>query len=92
LNEGNNDNYNVNPSLTTELKSADRSVGTNLFELTTYPSYEDNPDYIILKRELQEAVNSFINTGLTIMKKWSRININVSIPGVFPTDEVDCER
>jgi hypothetical protein len=46
-------------------------------ELTTSPSYEDNPDYIILKRELQEAVNTFINTGLTVMKKWSRINIKL---------------
>jgi hypothetical protein len=46
-------------------------------ELTNSPSCEDNPDYIILKRELQEAVNTFINTGLTVMKKWSRINIKL---------------
>ena len=38
-------------------------------ELSTSPSYENNPDFITLKRELQEALNTFTTIGLNIMKK-----------------------
>jgi hypothetical protein len=46
-------------------------------ELSTSPSYENNPDFITLKRELQEALNTFTTTGLNIMKKWSIVNIKL---------------
>ena len=46
-------------------------------ELTTSPSYENNPDYIELKRELNEAVSEFTRKGLHIMKRWSNINITL---------------
>jgi hypothetical protein len=46
-------------------------------ELTTSPSYENNPDYIELKRELNEAVSDFTRKDLHIMKKWSNINITL---------------
>jgi hypothetical protein len=48
-------------------------------ELTTSPSYENNPNFIVLKKELQEAVSQFTSTGLEIMKKWSIINIHLLI-------------
>jgi hypothetical protein len=48
-------------------------------ELTTSPSYENNPDFILLKKELQDAVSLFTETGLEIMKKWSLINIQLLI-------------
>jgi hypothetical protein len=37
-------------------------------ELSTSPSYENNSDFIILKRELQEALNTFTTIGLNVMK------------------------
>jgi uncharacterized surface anchored protein len=37
-------------------------------ELTTSPSYENNPEYIELKRELNEAVSEFTRKGLHIIK------------------------
>jgi hypothetical protein len=46
-------------------------------ELSTSPSYENNPDFIILKRELQEALNTFTSIGMNIMKKWSIVNIKL---------------
>jgi hypothetical protein len=46
-------------------------------ELSTSPSYENNSDFITLKKELQDAVNTFTNKGLNVMKKWSLININL---------------
>jgi len=46
-------------------------------ELTTSPSYENNRDFIILKRELNEAVEDFTKKGLNIMKRWSHINIRL---------------
>jgi len=46
-------------------------------ELTTSPSYENNRDFIILKRELNEAVEDFTEKGLNIMKRWSHINIRL---------------
>ncbi len=46
-------------------------------ELTTSPSYENNRDFIILKRELNEAVEDFTLKGLNIMKRWSHINIRL---------------
>jgi hypothetical protein len=46
-------------------------------ELTTSPSCENNRDFIILKRELNEAVKEFMKKGLHIMKSWSHINIRL---------------
>jgi len=46
-------------------------------ELSTSPSYESNSDFITLKRELQEALNTFTTKGLNVLKKWSLININL---------------
>jgi hypothetical protein len=37
--------------------------------LTTSPDFENNPNYITLKKELQTAVSKFISTGMEIMKK-----------------------
>jgi len=48
-------------------------------DLITSPNYEDNPNFIILKKELQDAVSQFMSTGLEIMKKWSIINVNLLI-------------
>jgi hypothetical protein len=48
-------------------------------DLTTSPSYENNPNFILLKKELQDAVSLFTTTGLEIMKKWSVINIHLLI-------------
>jgi hypothetical protein len=48
-------------------------------DLTTSPSYENNPNFILLKKELQDAVSLFTETGLEIMKKWSIINIHLLI-------------
>jgi hypothetical protein len=48
-------------------------------DLTTSPDFENDPNYIILKRELQTAVSHFIATGMEIMKKWSIINIDLLI-------------
>jgi hypothetical protein len=46
-------------------------------ELSTSPSYKNNPDFIILKRELQEALDVFTSTGMNIMKKWFLVNIKL---------------
>jgi hypothetical protein len=46
-------------------------------ELTTSPSYEDNPIFLECKQELQESVSNFIKQGLSIMKKWSIHNIKL---------------
>lgn len=48
-------------------------------DLTTSPSYENNPNFILLKKELQDAVSLFTETDLEIMKKWSIINIHLLI-------------
>jgi len=48
-------------------------------ELTTSPGYENNPNFIILKRDLQTAVSQFMSKGLEIMKEWSLINISLII-------------
>jgi len=47
------------------------------YKLTTSPSYENNRDFIILKRELNVAVEDFTKKGLQIMKRWSHINIRL---------------
>jgi hypothetical protein len=38
-------------------------------DLTTSPDFENYPNYITLKKELQTAVSKFISTGMEIMKK-----------------------
>ncbi len=48
-------------------------------DLTTSPDFENDPNYLILKQKLQDAVALFTTTGLEIMKEWSKININLLI-------------
>jgi hypothetical protein len=46
-------------------------------ELSISPSYERNPDFIMHKKELQIALNTFTTTGFNIIKKWSIDNIKL---------------
>ncbi len=55
-----------------------RSLRINC-ELTTSPSYENDPNYITLKQELQTIVNNFKTQGLDVMKRWSLYNIELLI-------------
>jgi hypothetical protein len=48
-------------------------------ELTTSPDFENDPNYLVLKQKLQDAVSRFTTTGLEIMQDWSKININLLI-------------
>jgi len=48
-------------------------------DLTTSPDFENDPNYLILKQKLQDAVALFTTTGLEIMQEWSKININLLI-------------
>jgi uncharacterized coiled-coil protein SlyX len=48
-------------------------------DLTTSPDFENNPNYITLKKDLQTAVSNFISTGMEIMKKWSITNVDLLI-------------
>jgi hypothetical protein len=41
------------------------------------PSYENCPEYIELKKDLSDTVQTFMTNGLEIMKKWSKINIRL---------------
>ncbi len=53
-----------------------RSLRVNC-ELTTSPTYEEDPEFLTIKKELQDAVNTFKQTGLALMKRWSVSNIKL---------------
>jgi hypothetical protein len=46
-------------------------------DLTTTSAYENNPEFLSLKQELQETVRTFTKQGLLVMQKWSLINIKL---------------
>jgi hypothetical protein len=46
-------------------------------ELTTSPSYNNNPVFLKLKTKLQEKVSQFITEGTNIMTDWTRMNVQL---------------
>jgi hypothetical protein len=48
-------------------------------ELSTSPAFENNPNFLQLKEELQDEVSSFIQKGTAKMIKWSVVNIQLLI-------------
>jgi hypothetical protein len=46
-------------------------------ELSTSPAFENNPDFLQLKEELQDEVSNFIQKGTAIMTKWAAVNIQL---------------
>jgi len=46
-------------------------------ELTSSPSYANHPDFLKLKAEFQQELNTFITNGTRIMSKWASINVKL---------------
>ncbi len=46
-------------------------------ELTSSPSYTNHPDFLKLKDEFQQELNTFIKNGARIMSKWASINVKL---------------
>jgi len=44
-------------------------------ELTTSPNYSSNAKFLRIKESLQNATNSYIKTGIALMKEWAEENI-----------------
>jgi hypothetical protein len=46
-------------------------------ELTTSPSYANNPVFLKLKTNLQQKVSIFVTEGARIMTKWTSMNVQL---------------